>query len=1018
MQSLPRWIFSVAWIGWIAFSTSSTQAIKIPSSSECVAGWRAAPSLAPTLSPDTDSPLDQANKGASAQLEKESKISGKKTKKRKRSKSMKGEGEKDPSIRSKSRKNAIHRNRDRTGADPAFGLGKNDHSSIGDGYRKGSKAKPTAFVRDAVPPTKLARSSIPNNSSKRMKHVKRINQEPSNSQSYHHPKMKSSKQRKETGRGNSHHSHPTPSRPRTEPQRLQRRPQARISRHSDESWNNKERNGSQAKRKKAKRKGIRPATIQQAHIQPSAKTVKKRRKSKKQTADKTTVHSVGGSVESNIVDATDSMTTRDLKLDDEGECSSESSESNVQKVVPNLTSDGDTEDLSLIDQAGKGPSESFIDNKNTTFNETVVPESKNLSTSQPFDKEPIPESQDVVVESTVFQAEDSANMRDVDDQNELPEAVESSLVADFDTKELDTANNDPSVQIAISEAEPGSFDRVNDSDKSARGELEDDLALSAEERRNEEEADQMDRYAPTLLEGLPVESTTNNTTTPPPMNDLSPFRSSKTLSENGFGSNSTYGKDTVEPDQDVVNFIGDVLEEDVKSWITDADSFSEILGNKTRGGHSTTEETSHEKDSQAASLSSEEGTDNTGEPTSELVEEVASPSKVASSCLLEQEDSQHPPTQALDRASLEGEEDRDTDISVSVVTWNLAEESPSEEEASFLRSFRKNGVRAGTGSDLVLISGQECENIKPRRSEGRRSREFRRLMVMMLGKGYVPIGLHLLGGIQFGLFAKRSFLKEIEDVTIADVTCGIGNVFHNKGAIAAFLTVKARNDSLESPMRRRSKYLRMVFVTAHMAAHVKNADARDADFWRISSELQSAAPEGFVPARSENPDNGSSFFDLVDRVFFCGDLNYRLDLPRELTEFSVVHCNNAEGSPSELFRYDQLVRSSTEGRAFPGFVEGKISFAPTFKFDKETSMYDTSHKQRIPAWTDRILFRPSSEIRVTEYSSVPLAQHSDHRPVFGAFRVNMQGKELPSMEKKKQRRKKGTPKSKTGKSRP
>jgi hypothetical protein len=68
------------------------------------------------------------------------------------------------------------------------------------------------------------------------------------------------------------------------------------------------------------------------------------------------------------------------------------------------------------------------------------------------------------------------------------------------------------------------------------------------------------------------------------------------------------------------------------------------------------------------------------------------------------------------------------------------------------------------------------------------------LMVKMLGKDFVPIGLHLLGGLQFVLVAKLSFLRESEDIAIADVTCVIGNVFDNKGAIATFLTVRARSD--------------------------------------------------------------------------------------------------------------------------------------------------------------------------------------------------------------------------------
>jgi hypothetical protein len=370
------------------------------------------------------------------------------------------------------------------------------------------------------------------------------------------------------------------------------------------------------------------------------------------------------------------------------------------------------------------------------------------------------------------------------------------------------------------------------------------------------------------------------------------------------------------------------------------------------------------------------------------------------------------PESRIDRSSLESSEDSKTDIAVSVVTWNLAEESPAENDATFIRKFRASGIHHKTGSDLVLISGQECENIKPRRTEGSRSREFRRLMVKMLGKEYVPIALHLLGGIQFGLFAKRSFLKEIEFVGLSDVTCGIGNVFHNKGAIAAYVQVKARNPSSEKDKTNDgsaiSKSLRIMFVTAHMAAHVKNSDARDSDFWRISSELEAQAPERIFPLSSvtkAGTDTGSPLFDSMDRVFFCGDLNYRVDLPRELTEHAVSQIAGGSGEVSEelrldLLRHDQLIRSMAERRAFPGFAEGKIYFAPTFKFDKGTDEYDTSHKQRIPAWTDRILFKPLGT-RVLEYSSVEDAQHSDHRPVYGTFRVNMEGRQMPKLKRKK-----------------
>jgi len=468
---------------------------------------------------------------------------------------------------------------------------------------------------------------------------------------------------------------------------------------------------------------------------------------------------------------------------------------------------------------------------------------------------------------------------------------------------------------------------------------------------------------------------------------------------------SSEGSD-IDPEQDVVSFIEEVLHENVRSWIEESDSHSKNVVNKTRGG------AIHVDDSvlEPETLKVDEGTEMTTDAGVSEASEIAE-----DDCKVVIEDSEGESIEEpkeeiriIDRESLEKLEDKNSDAVVSVVTWNLAEDSPSEKDAAFIRKFTKNGVSPDQGSDIVLISGQECENIKPRRSEGRRSREYRRLMIKMLGKGYVPLALHLLGGIQFGLFAKRSILKDIEDISVVDVTTGIGNVLHNKGCIAAFVKLKARNEIGNDDNKKRSKSLRMVFVAAHLAAHVKNAESRDADFWRISSELEAQAPEGFLPRKMSNnrEPSGSFLFDTVDRVFFCGDLNYRLDLPRELTEHSILHgADDGKASIKDLLRHDQLIHSMAEGRAFPGFGEGKITFMPTFKYDKESSSYDTSHKQRIPAWTDRILFQPTEDIRVVEYQSIPGAQSSDHRPVYGSYRIGMEGRVIPpSLGKRKRKR--------------
>lgn len=66
----------------------------------------------------------------------------------------------------------------------------------------------------------------------------------------------------------------------------------------------------------------------------------------------------------------------------------------------------------------------------------------------------------------------------------------------------------------------------------------------------------------------------------------------------------------------------------------------------------------------------------------------------------------------------------------------------------------------------------------------------------------------------------------------------------------------------------------------------------------------------------------------------------------------------------------------------------------SFVFDSGTNNYDSSAKERIPAWCDRILYRvhePSSnseKIRPLEYRSWS-ATPSDHKPISGLYAVRI-----------------------------
>lgn len=117
-----------------------------------------------------------------------------------------------------------------------------------------------------------------------------------------------------------------------------------------------------------------------------------------------------------------------------------------------------------------------------------------------------------------------------------------------------------------------------------------------------------------------------------------------------------------------------------------------------------------------------------------------------------------------------------------------------------------------------------------------------------------------------------------------------------------------------------------------------------------------------------------------------------------------------------LLQYDQLRRQKLKGNVFRGFIEGPIDFPPTFKYDKNSDRFDSSSKQRVPAWTDRILYAlgtredikntysPKEDLgnttnphgtrnltkmlQLKEYYSIS-ARSSDHRPVCAEFNLSM-----------------------------
>jgi hypothetical protein len=83
--------------------------------------------------------------------------------------------------------------------------------------------------------------------------------------------------------------------------------------------------------------------------------------------------------------------------------------------------------------------------------------------------------------------------------------------------------------------------------------------------------------------------------------------------------------------------------------------------------------------------------------------------------------------------------DRKNEYNISIVSWNLAEKSPSKKDCLFLKEY--------LNEDIVVIGVQECEDVRPRREEGHRSRAWKTLQKIALGKDFICLAQHRMGGM-------------------------------------------------------------------------------------------------------------------------------------------------------------------------------------------------------------------------------------------------------------------------------
>lgn len=289
-------------------------------------------------------------------------------------------------------------------------------------------------------------------------------------------------------------------------------------------------------------------------------------------------------------------------------------------------------------------------------------------------------------------------------------------------------------------------------------------------------------------------------------------------------------------------------------------------------------------------------------------------------------------------------------LRVYCATWNVNGQPPTVGLAEWLAADTEP-------PDIYAIGFQELDlskeaflfNDTPREEEWKAAV----LNALHTKAQYRKVALVRLVGMMLLVLVQEQHAAYVRSVATETIGTGIMGKMGNKGGVCVRLDL--HNTS-------------MCFVNSHLAAHVEEYERRNQDFHDICSR---ATFTRFQPPKSIKDH---------DQVYWLGDLNYRItDLDPKIVKEMVDKANY-----KPILEYDQLRQQHKIQAVFAGYQEGEIMFRPTYKYDPGSDEWDSSEKNRAPAWCDRVLWRGDTMKQIM-YRSHPELRISDHKPVSAVF---------------------------------
>jgi len=299
-------------------------------------------------------------------------------------------------------------------------------------------------------------------------------------------------------------------------------------------------------------------------------------------------------------------------------------------------------------------------------------------------------------------------------------------------------------------------------------------------------------------------------------------------------------------------------------------------------------------------------------------------------------------------------------LSIQVVTWNVATMFPGEEAnlASLLGDDKGK-------PDILMLALQEVksqpQNLLADNLVAGEDPWTSSLRASLAPLGYVKVRSIRLVGIVLSMFClveRAPFLRGLETQY---TRLGFGGYWGSKGCVSIRFQIQG---------------VSFCVLNSHLAAHTEFNEARIESYNKIMGE------------HLFSKESGTEMILYHDYVIWTGDLNFRLE--DGIFSHSEVVKLVEENKLGPLLARDQLSTARKNGEAFGELTETLPSFPPSYKFKIGSSDYDG---KRLPAWTDRILYKANVanydnyklSLRQHSYNAHQHFLQSDHKPVTSQF---------------------------------